>query len=292
MAVKQDIVTKVVSRSGDGSPLGRIKLAGYIRGSVGLPVNPMRTLGDYALVYLLEGRGWYSDANSLHKEVVAGDALLLFPDLAHTYGPREGETWTEFYVVFNGPVFEVWDRSGALKRDRPIIHLEPIESWLKRMEESVGGHQGPRSDAAMLGVCRLQQTLAEIICGGSIGDAPERTWLHQAQVLLEQELSSKANLEDIATEMGLSYDGFRKKFRRVAGLSPGRYRSLRVIERTCEMLQSTDLTVEQVASNLGFCDQFYFSRRFKQITGYPPAEFRARFPRVSPTPSSVTKSYK
>ena len=34
-----------------------------------------------------------------------GYLIFVFPDLAHRYGPGPDETWTEMYLVFNGPVF-------------------------------------------------------------------------------------------------------------------------------------------------------------------------------------------
>ena len=45
-----------------GSRLGRIQLSGLLRNSHGVSADPMRVLGSYAAVYLLDGSGRYVEA--------------------------------------------------------------------------------------------------------------------------------------------------------------------------------------------------------------------------------------
>jgi len=45
-------------------------------------------------------------------------------------------------------------------------------------------------------------------------------------------------------------------------------------------MQGGNLTDRQIAERLGFCDEFYFSRRFKQLTGRSPRQFREELPRT------------
>lgn len=46
------------------------------------------------------------------------------------------------------------------------------------------------------------------------------------------------------------------------------------INRACELLASTSLSVEAIALQLGYCDASYFYRMFKQRTGLSPSQFR------------------
>ena len=36
------------------------------------------------------------------------------------------------------------------------------------------------------------------------------------------------------------------------------------------------LSGKEIAEHLGFSDEYHFSKRFKQVTGLPPSEFRRR----------------
>ena len=171
------------------SPLGAISVAGFIRHSQGLPAHPLRTLGSYALVYVIDGGGRYRDASGLTRSVRAGDLLLVFPDLPHTYGPEAGGHWTEWYVVFGGPVFDLWRRSGLLDPTEPVRHLEPVEAWSHRFATLLGEPAGGNGEVGspLLEVCRLQELL-----GAALTDAGDRgeeaAWLARAKALLEADL--------------------------------------------------------------------------------------------------------
>src|SRR4051812_15323247 len=101
-------------------------MSGAIKASSGLPRARTRLLGSYAIVYLTQAEGRFSDTNGIEQDVRTGDLLLLFPDVGHSYGPKPGQNWNEFYIVFDGPVFDVWRRRGLISPSRPIHHIEPV----------------------------------------------------------------------------------------------------------------------------------------------------------------------
>lgn len=77
----------------------------------------MRVLGSYALVYVVGGGGEYSDARGTRRQVSEGDLIWVFPDIPHAYGPARGGRWDEIYLVFDGPVFDLWRQRGLLDPD-------------------------------------------------------------------------------------------------------------------------------------------------------------------------------
>lgn len=274
--------SSVLSRHIARSPLGRITLAGFIRNGQGIPSHPLRVLGSYAIVYLVDGGGRFRDANGLSLAVEPGDLLLIFPELGHSYGPIGRSRWSELYLVFDGPVFDLWRATGLLDPARPLHHLEPIEHWAHRFESALGAPHRPGSAPPLVEVCRLQQVLGEALlaAGGRGSSGEEAAWAERACALLESDLSRDLDLADLAHDLGMSYDGFRKRFGRAMGVPPARYRTTRLIDRACELMQIGGMTDREIADGLGFCDEFYFSRRFKQVTGRSPREFRASLPRV------------
>lgn len=108
--------SSVLSRHVVRSPLGRITLAGFIRNGRGIPTRPLRVLGSYAIVYLVDGGGRFRDANGLSLAVEPGDLLLIFPELGHSYGPVGRSHWSELYLVFDGPVFDFGGTPGCSTR--------------------------------------------------------------------------------------------------------------------------------------------------------------------------------
>lgn len=273
-----DLHTGQVLRNVTSSALGRVTLAGFIRQSRG--VAPWRVFGSYAVVLLLEGGGRYRDANRLDQRVGAGDVIVVYPDLGHCYGPEPGDVWSEFYIVFDGPVFDLWRKKGILDPRAPIHHVEPVEYWLRRFTESVSSDAATDAEQGNVHICRVQQLLADMLASErkrALGKS-ERTWLDRARALLDGGPKESLALEKIAEELGTSYETFRKRFAKLTGASPASYRMRRTIDRACELMQQENLTNKEIATRLGFSDEFHFSRRFKQVTGLAPREFRSQLP--------------
>ncbi|MHB1156819.1 MAG: helix-turn-helix domain-containing protein [Phycisphaerales bacterium] len=275
--------TRIVARSTNLSALGGVTQSGLIAASRGIPFDNLRVLGQYALVYLLDGAGRYIDARGTDRPVNPGDLILVFPDLAHAYGPAPDQHWREFYLVFRGPLFDLWRSTNLLNEHQPILHLEPIDHWLARFESVLSGSRQPGWSPPLLEVTRLQQVLAEVLVGGSKSAIPndDLRWASRACALLEADLSPSVDLHRVAGQLKINYESFRRRFTRIVGLPPARYRASRLIDRACELMQTSDMTDKQIAYSLGFCDEFHFSRRFKQILGSSPRNYRATLPRTS-----------
>lgn len=274
----------IAARRSSDAPLGRITAAHFQRLDHTRrtePNRPLRRLGAFALVLLLAGEGRYQDETGVDVPLCAGDLILIRPNVGHLYGPRLGGVWVERYVVFEGPIFSLWEASGLLDMRPPVVALEPIHVWNAEFDTLFGntGRQGALP--ALEEVCRLQQLLARILSvrgGTSDMSTTDHTWLSTAFALLDAEERDDLDLVAVAESMSLSYDGFRKRFRRLAGISPARYRAERTIDKARHLIQLGELTSAQIAETLGFYDEQHFSRRFKQVIGKSPREFRASLP--------------
>ncbi len=265
--------TELLYQSSAPPAVGGVTLAGFIKSHTGLPVDPMRVYGKYALVYLLDGGGQYADALGARMDVIPGDMIVVFPELAHTYGPQPGGTWSEFYIVFEGPLFDVWRAKGLLDPARPKLHLEPLDYWLHRLQAIV--EHG--SDLTI--ACRMQQFLADMVEHDrqSAVAAHDNAWLAEARRLLSAlDVDPPLRPEETADRLGLSYEVFRKKFVKLTGVAPAKFRDARLMDLASQLLKDRDRSLKEIARRCGFCDEFHFSRRFKQKIGLPPSEFRDR----------------
>jgi AraC-like DNA-binding protein len=266
-------------RGSAGTAVGTITGAGRVYDGRGVPEDTMRVLPGYAAVYLLSGQGRYADANHIEAVVEPGDLLLLVPGVGHTYGPRAGQGWNELYVMFHGAVFDVWRDAGLLDPLRPVRHLEPIDHWARELETITLGLRGTDPGHALGNLCRLLSLLAAAESTAAPSFEPDDDqWLTRAAAMLEADLTREVPLPDIAAQLASSYDGFRKRFRRLSGMSPARYRSVRSIDRACELIAQGTLTNREIAAELGFADEAHFSHRFRSLTGTTPSQFRSSLP--------------
>jgi AraC-like DNA-binding protein len=251
--------------------LGSVSLSGYGRNNRGVSLVNRRIFGRYALVYLIDGKGRMQAGNLPLTKCRAGDLLFLYPEIPHGYGPGPGERWHEFYVCFDGPVFDLWRKNGLLNPDRPVQHLPQIRQWLAQLEGVVDRRIPDTPEGMLQRVCRLQQFLSDV--ADKQPAAPERLpWLEEAKRLLME--SPEPNLPSIARALGLSTETFRKNFARDTGHPPARYRAIALINQARVLITERGLRNKEIAETLGFYDEFHFSRRFQSITGFSTREFR------------------
>lgn len=268
------------STSGFGAELGSIPLIGEIQNGIGVePRGHLRTYGSYALMLVLRGSGVYRDGRGLSVPLNAGDLVWVFPDIAHTYGTLGPETWDEIYVIFGGPVFDLWRSKRLLDDLHPVTQLGDPQPWRERILEFSEESAARRSPIEELG--RFQSLLGEILSQGKsdVGAAGER-WIRQAQKMLSSDLRETISPAAVAAALGLGYDLFRRDFAELVGIPPARYRAKQRAAAAAELLLYTQMTHRQIAVELGYRDEFYFAKCFRSFHGVWPSEYRKSGPRA------------
>src|SRR5471030_404916 len=65
-----------------------------------------RTLNEYQILYIHEGRGIFESSETEPKKIAAGTAFLLFPGVWHRYRPIMATGWTESWIEVGGPYLD------------------------------------------------------------------------------------------------------------------------------------------------------------------------------------------
>ena len=100
--------------------------------------------------------------------------------------------------------------------------------------------------------------------------------LENAVQLIHQHKFEKLSLDELAQSCHCSRSSFEKKFRKVFGISPGRYLLNLRLSETENLLRNTNASCAQIAEAAGFSNQFIFSRLFTGRYGIPPRDYRSR----------------
>jgi len=103
------------------------------------------------------------------------------------------------------------------------------------------------------------------------------TALARAVAFLREHLSQPLDNATLARHAGLSVRVLERRFRKAFHLAPQQYlRRLRV-RLACHPLVYSELTLANIATAHGFCDQSHFGREFRSETGMTPRQYRERF---------------
>lgn len=98
--------------------------------------------------------------------------------------------------------------------------------------------------------------------------------VEQAIDFVRDNIRLNLRVKDIAQALFISESKLRKDFRDETGMSLGKYLDNLVFLRAKQLLTDQTLSIGQISQRLGFCDQFYFSRRFKENFQQTPSEYR------------------
>jgi len=91
---------------------------------------------------------------------------------------------------------------------------------------------------------------------------------------IHDHLDSPVTISQLANIVNLNPTYFSNRFSKLLGTSPLQYVNKRRIEKAQELLLGTDETLYQIGLQVGFSDEYYFSRLFKKTVGISPDHYR------------------
>ncbi len=98
--------------------------------------------------------------------------------------------------------------------------------------------------------------------------------VNMAKKALDADYTRAWTVAKLASLSGTNANYLIHLFKTYLGVPPMHYLWERRLDAAVPMLQSTDLTVEEISYRCGFQSSAHFSRRFKERHGVPPSRFR------------------
>jgi YesN/AraC family two-component response regulator len=100
-------------------------------------------------------------------------------------------------------------------------------------------------------------------------------FLHSVKEITEKNLdNSFFGVEDLAKEIGMSRSQVHRKLRALTNKSATQYIKNYRLYRAAELLESTTDTISEIAYQVGFSSQTYFSSSFRELHAKTPSEYR------------------
>lgn len=99
----------------------------------------------------------------------------------------------------------------------------------------------------------------------------------EAMRYIQANLCAGMTTKQVADALFVSDTTLSRKFRQETGKTIHRYIEDMVFNLACKRLTDSEQSLREISDELGFCDSFYFSRRFRERYGEPPSHYRRRF---------------
>ncbi len=231
-----------------------------------------------------EGTAWWAPREGAAFDSVAGDLVLVGPDVAQRYGVRGGAEWSTLWFVFEGlPHVERWLPSwpslGARHYKLSLAgftqeHRAAVETLL------IDAHRYATSglpNDRWLGLNALEGALIWID-GASPMSVAARVDPRLRRVIdhIFAHLNEPLTLDRLASIAMLSVPQLGRLFKSTFHQSPMHFVEATRIARAKELLELTPLHVHAIAWDVGFASPYYFSSRFRRHVGESPSQYRRR----------------
>lgn len=105
----------------------------------------------------------------------------------------------------------------------------------------------------------------------------------QAVAWIDAHVEEPLRAEHVASAMGLSASRIRARFKDETGLTLQRYILHRKVQRAVELMDTTKLSITEIAYRLSFSSSQYFATVFKRIAMRSPTDFAADVRPIPPT---------
>ena len=280
-----EIQHQVTYRFIGGKPEDGILSSGFMR-----KLSAQKSQIDFVIPYyscfvLLSGSGEYWDETGYHAALHPGCVVQRLPDIVHSTRVNENSNWLEFYISFGKCTFDALVAIGQLNQNVPVFHLSSPELHLPAFQKLLE-HMSSVPDHSLL-PCLLEAQ--QLVCsihkqsGSNILISPV---IEQACLLLEKDLTRQLSLRQIANQLCIGYESFRKMFFEQMHQSPDQYRQQKRMI-TAQMMLMEGVSVQSAAKALGYSDAYAFSKQFKRFFGCPPSCCPDRLPSVSENENGV-----
>jgi len=97
----------------------------------------------------------------------------------------------------------------------------------------------------------------------------------QAQLWLQDNYGRDIKLSQVAARFDMSVRSFNRRFKNATGQSPLQYLQEIRIKNAKDLLQTSNLSISEVAYKVGYQDMGHFTGLFKKLLATTPTEYRA-----------------
>ena len=228
------------------------------------------------LFWVISGHGTLeTDGN---KYLLQPGKSVWFVDMTRvrTYAPTAGQQLVKRGIRFGGPALENWHKElgGGRQAQFDLADAAPLhkafrEAWRTCQRKCPGWEW--RMHLILTEMLGMLQSSRDLL-------SPTSAELPAAVIRVLNAIESKPfhdwRVKELAQIAGVSYTGLRTLSVAVLHENIHSYIQRRRLEQAQALLSDPGLSVKQVAEQMNFSSEFYFSHFFKRLKGMSPREYR------------------
>ncbi len=247
-----------------------------------IPFQTQNDIGrkDFYLLYLFKGN-LILTLNGKTRPISEGTLVLIPPDMPYAYASRDSKEMSYYWVHFTGS--HALSKLNGYQLTPPLIRKNPkmdftVEKLLLRMMDIYLKNESFR-DAEL--AFRMDELLLQIAKCETVSDHSYEKIKHSIRYI-NANYTADIKIPELAKMELLSVSYYKALFKNTMGISPGQYIIQLRIDAACDLLSTSEYSIAQIASMLGFKDCYFFSRLFKKRMNQSPLKYRKATSSIQP----------
>lgn len=242
-----------------------------------------RTLNHYELILICNGKGSFKIRNRQYP-VKKGMLLIISPDVPYSIELDNtipvGVLTIHFSfagITFNDGKWKVNDKV-QVPLGQPVQELKDYYHIEEQFQKLVDCWNEKLPGYEFSARTMFQQLIIEIMQNRNQQSQGDGTSLKVEKIIqyMHQNISAKVTLPELSKLVHMAPAYMSRAFKETTGYTIIEYFNKLKIDKSKELLIEGNKKVKEVAQELGFADEFYFSRMFKKYEGITPSQFNSR----------------
>ncbi|MBV6643813.1 MAG: AraC family transcriptional regulator [Cyclobacteriaceae bacterium] len=235
----------------------------------------------HILIYCVSGKGWIS-VNGNQFQVKENQYFVIPKKVPHSYGSDKQHPWSIYWLHYLGTLSD--DFSKLTKSPQTILlstiarmqnRIELFEEMLQNLEIGFSKENIQYANICLMHFLASFKFLNQY---RQIRKRDEFDPIERSIRYMRERISDKLSLTKLSQNANLSPSQYSLLFKNKTGKPPLDYLIRMRVQRACQMLNTTNLKVKEIAHLVGYDDPYYFSRVFHKTMGTSPRDYR-KFPK-------------
>jgi len=234
-------------------------------------------ISEAIFIYCTQGEGW-CEIHGRRFSARPGDLMVIPPQVAHAYGAHAQKPWSIYWFHVQGRHLAAFLRELEVGAAQPVVPVGESPQISALFEEVLGLVEQGYTAENLLGASHALAHLLVVLIRehrkASYDQPGTRQRITMAMDYMRQHLDQPLSLEQLAAMTHLSRSRLAELFKQQAGYAPIDYFIRLRMQRACQLLDLTQMSIKAIAAAVGYEDPLYFSRVFRKVNQRSPGQYR------------------
>lgn len=241
----------------------------------------------YIFHFVIKGKGYLKIQKNEYIPIYKNSCFLIEPGKQAKYYQDKDNPWTYFWIEINGKNIEKFVNLLAFKNNNNVINIPNIKD-IKNCFFDVFNQDlyGQNILSENLRIQSLTLKIFSDLFSNTINHNLEKNEKmlskteEQANAIIKyinyNYTSPNLSVKNLANMFYFNSSYLNRLIKKYTGLSPKKLIIKLRMERSLILMKKKTMTISEISFEIGYKNQFYFSKEFKEYYGVSPSEYITR----------------